>query len=205
MSNPHRRTCSSPAWGPVPVTTVPVTSASAVMTVIAPTRRLIAVGTAECSRGSGDDRRTATRANAIEAIARRKCDCTSAGCRSARTARPPTTALASTVTSTPIEGPTRPGRRGLTRNEPITISTVGIVMAPLISRLICSMAACRARHVDERLRIAVRPVVAAQPAAGQPDDPAGYDQQAETAGGEGGDQPELAHAQGPAIHVPSRI
>jgi hypothetical protein len=63
----------------------------------------------------------------------------------------------------------------------------------------------RARHVDERLRIAVRPVVAAQPAAGQTHDPAGYNQQAETAGGEGGDQPELAHAQGPAIHVPSRI
>ena len=30
MSNPHRRTSSSPACGPVPVTTVPVTSAAAV-------------------------------------------------------------------------------------------------------------------------------------------------------------------------------
>ena len=53
---------------------------------------------------SGPARRTAISANAIDAIASRKCDCTSAGCRSVRTAIPPTTPLASTVTSTPSDG-----------------------------------------------------------------------------------------------------
>ena len=78
-------------------------------------------------------------------------------------------------------------------------------MTPLISRLICSMAVCPLDTSTNDCALQFGQSSQPSPLPGQPDDPAGYDQQAQTAGGESGDQPELAHAQGPAIHVPSRI
>ena len=92
--------------------------------------------------GSGRARWIATRPKPIESIARRKCDCTRKGCRSPRTARPPTTPLPRIVASTTSDGTLSPRRAGRTRNAPIAISSVGMPTRPLTSRLICSMAAC---------------------------------------------------------------
>ncbi len=63
------------------------------------------------------------------------------GCRSPRTAIPPTTPLPRIVASTASDGTFRPRRTGRTRNAPIAISSVGMPTRPLTRRLICSMAA----------------------------------------------------------------
>ena len=65
--------------------------------------------------------------------------------KSARTAIPPTTPFANTVSSTPSEGMTSPvepvrGRRGRTRNDATAMANVGIPMKPLKRRLTCSIA-----------------------------------------------------------------
>ena len=83
---PHRRTSTSPACGPVPVTTVPVTIANAVSTptAMASRRSVPKARRRRCSsrRPARRVRRpawTATKANAIDDIASRKWDWTSAG------------------------------------------------------------------------------------------------------------------------------
>ena len=55
------------------------------------------------------------------------------------------------------------------------------------------------RHVDERLVVAVRPVVAAEPAPGEPDDAPGDDEQAQSDRGDERDLAEPADAQRPTL------
>ena len=142
ISNPKRRTSSSPAWGPVPVTTVPVARAAAVNTEMMVTSCRVRGSNRAAWSWTSAERPIATTPKVIDTIARRKCDCTRAGCRSARTAMPPTTPLANTESNTPTAGQRSPTRRGRWRNAAIARSNVGIPITPLSNRLACSIAVC---------------------------------------------------------------
>jgi hypothetical protein len=110
--------------------------------------------------------------NAIDTIASRKCDCTrsDAGRRARRAADDP---VAEDRDQHHERRDLQPARTGRTRNAPIAISSVGMPdqaaeePVDLLDRRVA------AGDVDESFVVAVRPVVAAEAAAGEADDGAG--------------------------------
>ena len=109
IATPNRRASSSPACGPAPVTTVPVTRASAVRAATPAVCRMISGETGRTTTPSSgsDARRTRTTALATRTRDNSMCPCTAAGWRSTSTVTPPSTIWATTPVTRPSDSTVR--------------------------------------------------------------------------------------------------
>ena len=214
MSNPQRRTSSSPACGPVPVTTVPVTIASAVSvpTAAASRRSVAEPGTASATGSAGSPMpRCAVHGDEAERDRRHRQQEVRLHERRVQVgahgdaAHHPVGEHGDEHQDRRDDEPVLPGarpsrpdpersdrhRQGRDADEPAEQAV------HLLDRSV------PARHVDERLIVAVRPVVAAEATTGQPHDATGDDQQAQTRHRDDRQLTEPANAERPAVGASS--
>ena len=169
MAMSRRLASSSPAWGPAPVTTVPVTRAIAVSTATP----------AACREISGDTGRTSApssgspaRCTSVTAVATSASDtsmwpCTATGLRSTSTVIPPSTIWASTPPTSPTASHVRSRRRGHAHErtehgeDDGDADDAGEQAVELLDRGV------RARDVDELAGAALRPVATPEAGVGE--------------------------------------
>ncbi len=134
-----------PECGPVPVTTVPVTIASAVSATSSRPRARTGGATTLTSRlPSGSRARwTSSTASATSAWDRIMCPITNGGHRCDRTTMPPSTIWPTTPATNPNESHVRSRRRGRRTSAPSTASTTASDTRPVTSRFPNSTQACQ--------------------------------------------------------------
>ena len=197
IARSKRRACSSPACGPVPVTTVPATSASPVQTHD-PAHR--ADGCAAPRRRSAGHRRARRRGprarprRPTSTIDSRKWLCTATGWRWTSTVIPPRTIWPITpadqserqprqvASARPADERAEHGEDHDDRDE------AGEQPVDLLDRRV------RGADVDELVVVAARPVVAPEPGAGEPHGGAGDDDDAQQGQRDDGDPAVLGRA-----------
>ena len=135
---------ASPACGPVPVTTVPASTANVDHTANSFTRRRMRGTTAPTRRPwSGSRERTSIiTAAQTSTIDSTKCSCTRAGCSLLQTTTAPTSPCAGTPTSITMPSTIRSRRRGRRYHAASAANATPMETRKVNSRLICSIAAC---------------------------------------------------------------